>query len=190
MIRKIIFRMFLLGVLLLLAAAAVAWFYPEKFLLVDSGPVSADALIVLGGGSHERPIRAAQLFHEHAAPLVIVSGYGDDQINRQLLLQNGVPAQDIVLESNSKTTRENAEFTLRILRARGLHSAILVTSWYHSRRSLKCFEHFGPDLTFYARPSYFGYAQKDWSRLGINKRMRWEFVKLPGYWLWHGVNPF
>ena len=190
MIRKFIFRMLLITFLLLAGLAAVAWFYPEKFLLVDSGPASADVLIVLGGGSHERPIRAAQLFHEHAAPRVLVTGAGDDQINRQLLIRNGVPDKDIEVEGKSLTTEENAEFTIRRLRAEHVKSAILVTSWYHSRRSLKCFEHVGPDIRFYARPAYYGFARADWTRCGINKRMRLEFLKLPGYWICHGVNPF
>lgn len=190
MIRKFIFRMVMLGLLLLAALAAVGWFYPEKFLLADSGPVTADALIVLGGGSHERPLKAAKLFNDKAAPLVFITGAGDDQTNRQMLILNGVPDRDIVVEGKSLTTAENAKFTIKLLRARHIRSAILVTSWYHSRRSLKCFEHYAPEITFYARPSYYGYAEKDWARLGINKRMRLEFLKLPGYWLWYGVNPF
>ena len=176
--------------LLVTAVAVLAWFYPEKFLCVDSGRVSADVIVVLGGGSHERPLRAAELFKQHAAPRIILTGVGDDQINRHILLAAGVPASAIQVEGQSTTTRENAGFTLKLLRAENLHSVILVTSWYHSRRSLKTFEHYAPDLTFYSRPSYFAFAREDWTRLGINKRMRLEFLKLPGYWIRYGVNPF
>lgn len=178
-------------VTVLVAAVAVfAWFYPEKFICVDSGKVSADVIVVMGGGSHERPLRAAELFKQHAAPRIILTGVGDDQINRRLLLAAGVPASAIQVEGKSTTTQENAEFTLKLLRAENLHSAILVTSWYHSRRSLKTFEHYAPDLKFYSRPAYFAFAREDWTRLGINKRMRLEFLKLPGYWIRYGVNPF
>ena len=193
MIRKWIFRILKLaagGVLLTALIAVAAYFYPEKFLCVDSGRVSADVIIVLGGGSHERPLRAAELFKQHAAPRIILTGVGDDQINRRLLLAAGVPASAIQVEGKSTTTQENAEFTLKLLRAENLHSAILVTSWYHSRRSLKTFEHYAPDLKFYSRPAYFAFAREDWTRLGINKRMRLEFLKLPGYWIRYGVNPF
>ena len=175
---------------LVTAVAVFAWFYPEKFLCVDSGRVSADVIVVLGGGSHERPLRAAELFKQHAAPRIILTGVGDDQINRKLLIEAGVPASAIQVEGKSTTTRENAGFTLKLLRAENLHSAILVTSWYHSRRSLKTFEHFAPDLKFYSRPAYFAFAREDWTRLGIHKRMRLEFLKLPGYWIRYGVNPF
>ena len=88
------------------------------------------------------------------------------------------------------TTRENAEFSLKRLRAENVHRVILVTSWYHARRALKTFEHFGPDITFYSRPSYFAFDRAEWTQRGNGRRMRLEFLKLPGYWLRYGVNPF
>jgi uncharacterized SAM-binding protein YcdF (DUF218 family) len=188
--RKWIFRVVIYAGLLVALAAVTAFFYPEKFLCVDSGRVSADVIILLGGGSHERPERAAELFKVQAASRIIISGEGDDEINRQLLIQAGVPAGAIQLEGKSRTTRENAEFTVKLLRAEKVRRVIIVTSWYHSRRALKCFEHFAPEIKFYSRPSYFAFAREDWTRLGISKRMRLEFLKLPGYWIRYGVNPF
>ena len=187
---KWIFRVVIYAGLLVALAAVIAFFYPEKFLCVDSGRVSADVIILLGGGSHERPERAAELFKAQAASRLIISGEGDDEINRQLLIQAGVPAGAIQLEGKSRTTRENAEFTVKLLRAEKVRRVIIVTSWYHSRRALKCFEHFAPEIKFYSRPSYFAFAREDWTRLGISKRMRLEFLKLPGYWIRYGVNPF
>ena len=75
---------------LLLAATAIL--FPQWFLCVDSGPVKADVIVVLGGGSHERPGRAAELFRGQIAPRIIVSGLGDYKINRQLLIEAGVPS--------------------------------------------------------------------------------------------------
>ena len=187
---KFFFKIIRWPALILLLVGAVAWFYPEKFLTVDSGPVRADVLIVIGGGQHERPLQAAKLFKQHVAARVIVTGAGDDQINRRLLIAHGVPARAIEIENQSTTTRENAEFTGRLLRAEKIHSAILVTSWYHARRAQKTFEHFVPEVKFYSRPAYFGFDRGDWAKCHINRRMRLEFLKLPGYWLWYGVNPF
>lgn len=169
---------------------AVAWFYPEKFLCVDSGPVRAEALVVLGGGLHERPMRAAELFRQQAAPRIILTGEGDDAINRQILLNAGVPDRLIEVENKSRTTRENALFTIERLRAEKVRSVILVTTWYHSRRALKTFEHYAPDIKFYVRPSYFAFDYADWAKQGNGRRMRWEFLKLPGYAVRYGVNPF
>jgi uncharacterized SAM-binding protein YcdF (DUF218 family) len=189
-ILKLFFRAAIGLVLLMMPVAVVVYFYPEKILCVDSGPVSADVIVILGGGLHERPERAAELFQQHAAPRIIISGAGDDWINRLILRQKGVPASAIEVEGDSTTTRENAEFTLKRLRAENVRRVILVTSWYHARRALKTFEHYAPEIKFYSRPSYFAFAREDWPQRGNGKRMRLEFLKLPGYWLRYGVNPF
>jgi len=188
-IRKLILRTAIIAILLVTLVAVLAYFYPQKLLCVDSGNVSADVLVVLGGGSHERAARAAELFRQHAAPRILLTGEGDDAFNRHVLLTNGVPANVIQIENKSETTQENARFTIQLLRAANVHSAILVTSWYHSRRALKTFEHYAPDIRFYSRPTYFGLAPDDWKRRLVNRRMRLEFLKIPGYWIRYGINP-
>jgi uncharacterized SAM-binding protein YcdF (DUF218 family) len=179
--------MWLVALVALLAAGLLL--FPQAFLCVDSGPVKADVIIVLGGGTHERPEYAAQLFLDRAAPRILVSGAGDDEINRRILVRDGVSARDIAVENKSKTTRENASFCAPLLRAENVHSAIIVTSWYHSRRALKTFEHFAPGIKFYSRPSYYNYKHTRWGR-DFSRRVYWEYIKLPGYWMAYGVWPF
>jgi uncharacterized SAM-binding protein YcdF (DUF218 family) len=190
MLFKFFFRATIGVLLVALPLAAIIYFYPEKILCVDSGPVLAEVIVVLGGGLHERPERAAELFYQHAAPRILISGEGDDGINRFILRQRGVPVSAIEVEGDSTTTRENAEFTVKLLRAENIHRVILVTSWYHARRALKTFEHYAPEIKFYSRPSYFAFDRADWPRRGNGKRMWLEFLKLPGYWIRYGVNPF
>lgn len=175
--------------LLLLLAAALCLF-PQTFLCVDSGPVKADVMIVLGGGpTHERPRRAAELFMQHAAPRILVSGYGDDGVNRFLLIREGVPAADIELEGNSKTTCQNAQFSYKILRAENVHSVIIVTSWYHSRRAFKTFQHFAPGIKIYSRPSYFNFSHARWDgKFALHVYS--EYAKLVEYLLRYGVWPY
>ena len=95
----------------------------------------------------------------------------------------------ILLESESRTTRENAEFSIPLLRAHGVKRAIIVTSWFHSRRALACFEHYAPDIQFYSRPSYFGCPETGRNQKNINGYVKIEYVKLLGYWLRYGVWP-
>lgn len=180
----------LIGLVLLLGLAA--WLFPRQILTLDSGPVKADALVVLGGGgqlSVSRPERASQLFKAGEAQLIICSGLGDTSTRKEHLTDSGIPAADILLEPKSRTTRENALFTIALLRSRHLHSVIIVTSWYHSRRALACFEHYAPDIKFYSRPTYVGYAKAEWSSKGVGKFIRAEYVKLLGYWVCYGVCP-
>ncbi len=82
--------------------------------MVDSGPVKADALVVLGG-KPDRAVRAVELFKQSKAPLIICSGYGDAQTYKTVLINYGVPAQNISLEAKSRTTRENVEFSIPLL---------------------------------------------------------------------------
>ena len=190
--RKWILRAAMAVFLFSLLLGAAAYLFPQKILCVDTGPATADVLVLLGGGLQDRAERAAELFKAHAAPRIIVSGEGDDEINRQRLLAHGVPASAIQLESKSRNTHENAEFTLKLLRAEHVRRVILVTSWYHSRRATAVFRKAAPDLKIYSRPSYLGYAatRANWKRLGIARRVWLEYLKLPGYWIRYGVNPF
>src|ERR1039458_5621565 len=110
--RKILKLLVALFVALLVAGLAV-WLLPQHVLTVDSGPVKADVLVVLGG-TPDRPLRAAELFKEGEAPKILVSGYGDCESNEKLLERNGVTNTVIILEDKSRTTRENAEFSIQI----------------------------------------------------------------------------
>ena len=174
---------------LFVAAGMVGLVFPQQVLCVDSGDVHADALVVLGGGMGERATRAAELFRQGAAPKVIVSGNGDCIFNFQLLTNAGVPASAIQLECRSRTTRENAEFSVSLLRADGVRRAIVVTSWYHCRRALSCFRHYAPEIEFYSRPSYSDYPRSAQSRVDFWRDVRAEYLKIPGYWLRYGICP-
>ena len=187
--RHKILKILFAACLLLALLAACLWLLPQQFLTVDSGPVTADIMVVLGGGDLERPQRAAELFKQGEAPKILVSGFGDDISNEHALERNGVPKTDIILESKSRTTRENAEFSIPLLRQMGAHRVIIVTSWYHSRRALACFEHYAPDIRFYSRPSFFGYPRTDSNRKYVKDYIKSEYVKLLGYWVCYGVCP-
>ena len=165
------------------------WFFPQQILCLDTGPGHGEVLVVLGGGSGERADRAAELFKAGVAPRILLSGAGDAQDNRRLLVARGVPAEAIEIEGNSKSTRQNAQFTVRLLRAEGVRRAVIVTSWYHSRRAYRCFRKSGPELEFLSRPAYYGYESARRAR-PVNWFIWEEYVKLAGYWVCYGVWPF
>src|SRR5260370_38752900 len=117
----------LAGITALLVVTALL--FPQSVLLVEDGDVQGDVILLLGGGAGERPFREAELFRAGAAPRILVSGAGDADGNRLLLMHRGVPSSAIVLEPNSKTTRENALLSIPMLRRLGAKKVILVTSW-------------------------------------------------------------
>ena len=186
-------KMFLGALLTLLfvviTLSVAAYLFPEQVLTVDSGETKADALVVLGGGDG-RAERAAELFREGAAPAIVVTGYGDCAINVQLLEKGGVPPSAITPEPKAFSTLENATFSIPLLRQIGAHRVIIVTSWFHSRRAVACFEHFAPDMTFYSRPTYLESVSNKYNRKSYSEHVNIEYVKLLVYWFGHGVWPW
>jgi uncharacterized SAM-binding protein YcdF (DUF218 family) len=173
---------------LLVTLGILAFLFPQQVLTIDSGEVKADALVVLGGDSG-RADRAAQLFRDGAAPLVLVSGYGDCEQNVKRLVSEGVPSSSITPEPAALSTLQNATYSVPLLRALRAQRVIIVTSWYHSRRAMACFQHVAPDLQFFSRPSYINYEPRNNNRLGFDRPVNYEYVKLIVYWFSSGVCP-
>jgi uncharacterized SAM-binding protein YcdF (DUF218 family) len=129
----------------------------------------AQAIVVLGGGSVNlraagrqlssvtmeaglRVLEAARLFDLLKGPLVIASGGITERDDgaapesaalQRALVDLGVPADRILVESQSKNTREEALVIKRMLAERGLTRFVLVTSPLHMRRSILAFEQQG-----------------------------------------------
>src|ERR1041385_2163443 len=117
-----------------------------------------DAILVLCSHDERVAERAAQLFHEGRAPLVIFSG-GQGSITRSLwdepeaerfariAVSLGVPRENILTETQSTNTGENVEFTKRLLADRGLdlQKFIVVQKPYMERRAYATFRQLWPE---------------------------------------------
>jgi uncharacterized SAM-binding protein YcdF (DUF218 family) len=179
---------------LLISLALVAGYFgglllSTQLLEVKGAAGPADVIIVLGGETGTRTTRAAELYQAGRAPWVLITGAGDTESYSADLLRHGVPASALILEDRSSSTAENARFTVPLLRERGLTNVILVTSWYHSRRTLACFEHYAPDLKFSSTPTRRE-STGWWPNPYERQRILMEYVKLFGYIFRHGVWPF
>jgi uncharacterized SAM-binding protein YcdF (DUF218 family) len=117
----------------------------------------ADAILVLC--SHDTAVaeRAADVFLEGWAPLLIFSG-GLGAITRQMwsepeadqfaaiAIAKGVPEDSILIENRSTNTGENVRFTKQLLEERGIDpgSFILVQKPYMERRGFATFRKLWP----------------------------------------------
>jgi uncharacterized SAM-binding protein YcdF (DUF218 family) len=125
-------------------------------------------IIVLGSGLNRnlspgpslrsRSERAAALWHEGYAPMIICSGGYARSATRseadgcaEVLLDNGVPADAIILEEQARSTEENAAYTHQIMRERGWDTALVVSDGYHLLRATWIFSQEG--MTFTTSPS-------------------------------------
>jgi uncharacterized SAM-binding protein YcdF (DUF218 family) len=59
---------------------------------------------------------------------------------REQATQMGIPVEDILAETNSLHTKENAEYTLQILKKQNMHRIILITSPFHQLRTYLTFQ--------------------------------------------------
>jgi uncharacterized SAM-binding protein YcdF (DUF218 family) len=99
-----------------------------------------------------RVLEAARLFDLLDRPLIIASGGITERRDgaapesaalRRALIEVGVPADRIILESESKNTRDEAVIIKRMLAERGLTDFVLIASPLHMRRSMLAFEQQG-----------------------------------------------
>lgn len=154
-----------------LIARAMAW--PLKpFEASDLAMGHRTAIVVLGSGSIDaedwdgrtfsfvdrsaaaRVLEAIRVFRMTNAAIVLSSGGNprpqldekpSGETMRDALLQLGIPADRILTETASKTTRDEAVIVKEILRVQNIDRVILVTSQTHMKRALGAFRAAGVD---------------------------------------------
>jgi uncharacterized SAM-binding protein YcdF (DUF218 family) len=126
----------------------------------------AQAVVVLGGGSNNmrayrrqlstvsmdaglRVLEAARLFELLKGQALVIASGGvterdeaaapESAALHRALLDVGIPGDRILLESESKNTRDEVLIIKRMLAERGVTSFVLVTSPLHMRRSMLAF---------------------------------------------------
>lgn len=191
----------------------------RRFQPLDMAQVpAADAIVVLGGGISPRrpPTRLSPALHEQAdrvwyaarlhragkAPVVIASG-GDlpwlevdesaAEATAWLLEQWGVPPSAIAVQSQSRTTREDAVYSKVVLNYYDAEQVLLVTSALHMPRAVATFRAQGIEAI--AAPTDFQVLGADGARalswlpdalaLAGTSRACKEYLGLWVYW-WRG----
>ncbi len=152
---------------------------------VHGTPASAlkhhDVAIVLGGMAEynndlkelslrrggDRIWQAITLYKTHKVDKILISGDNGDLVDKGLheaqqmkkvLVSWGIPEKDLIVETVSKNTHENAVETKKLLTRSypQYDSFVLVTSGRHMRRALGCFEAEGLKCTPYSTDLYTG----------------------------------
>ena len=202
------------GIQYLFARVLIGSFKPFEVSQVDAG--RRTALVVLGSGSINaegwdgrtrsfvdraaaiRITEAARIFRLLDPALVISSG-GDPHVRRRgaptgetmkdALLGAGVPPDRIVVETLSRTTRDEATVVRPILESRGVSQVILVTSGLHMTRALGTFRAAGiPAIPAIARefdpePSLASVLLPSKEGLGLAAENAHEVIGIAYYWL-------
>lgn len=136
--------------------------YPA--VLIEQLP-TADVIVLLGGAivgakppkrlyadldsKADRIWHAMRLFRAGKAPRILISGGKDPwssipaseaELMAEFLQEWGIPQTALVLEARSRTTEENRDYSLSILRELGAQRILLVTSALHMPRALQLFK--------------------------------------------------
>lgn len=113
----------------------------------------SDVIIVLSDDNFyaDRATRAAQLYRQGLAPLVVASGRrlrpyaGIAELMEHDLIERGVPKDKILrVPQDADNTRMEAQALAQVGAQHRWHSFIVVTSNYHTRRARYIFNHVFP----------------------------------------------
>lgn len=150
-----------------LAVGSLEWAYPERHerpqgittIVVLGGyvspPTETDPRGRLGWDSFNRCLRAEELYRQGPPCTILITGgdmFPDEpgpaiaEAMGGFLAQYGVPQEDLLLETQSLNTYENAVQTKRLLEARGVQRVLLVTDALHLRRAEACFRRQGIEI--------------------------------------------
>jgi uncharacterized SAM-binding protein YcdF (DUF218 family) len=114
---------------------------------------------------------------------------------KRYLLYMGIPEKDFFIESESQNTRENALFTKSLIEEKKIAgNYLLITSAFHMRRSIGCFNKVGLTVTPFSTDRYSGprkfefdyvfipntSAMNDWNNF-IHEVVGYVTYKIMGY---------
>ncbi len=121
---------------------------------------------IVYGNSVDRVIHAAALYRRGKIRTIVVTGGSgwilqpgmkEGTLMKDVLMDMGIPAGDILVENESRNTHQNAALTAPLLRRRFPKGRfLLITSAYHMRRTMGCFAREGIRADAFAVDQYAG----------------------------------
>jgi uncharacterized SAM-binding protein YcdF (DUF218 family) len=173
-----------------------------RLLIVNDPPAQADIIFLLNGDFNTRPFRAAELYKQGAAPLVVIARCedypavragvipNDTDVSLAILKKQGVPAAKIVVlpfPGGVTSTFDEARALAQYASEEGLQRVVIVTSEFHSRRSRWIFERelagLGVSLSMSAVPNGSYSAGNWWQNEDGLIALNNEYIKLFFYFV-------
>jgi uncharacterized SAM-binding protein YcdF (DUF218 family)/lysophospholipase L1-like esterase len=166
---------------------------------------AADAIVVLGAGvigectpnqsGILRTLLASRLWRLKRAPIVVFTGGPGgagcpiSEAMGRLAKEAGVADASIHLETASRTTRENAEFSAPLLQKLGVRRILLVTDQLHMRRGSGVFSHLGFEVERATVPMYERYGNNSAMALSaVRESLALAYYSMRG-WVAPDVRP-
>ena len=151
-------------------------------LIVLSASAGPNGL--LARDSYLRASYAVLAWREAHFRKIVVCGRDAGPLMRDFIVFSGVPADAVVVEANSISTRENAIFAAQLLRT-DKGRKMLLTSDFHMHRASAAFRMAGVDAKPYPIPDVLKYSGRYLNRWPIAGDLVDETVKIVWY-RWKG----
>jgi len=161
------------------------------YLVKADQPVKADIAVVLAGDHWgNRILRGAELQRDGLVDKVLVSGgpwvfgMNESDLAVRFAVARGFPADCfIVLHDEVHSTQEEAHSIAKELKSRGVKSAMVVTSDYHTRRAGWIWRHTAPWLEIHmvGAPDRYYRADHWWTDRESGKIVFSEWSKTIAY---------
>ncbi len=142
MIKKLFIAVCIALALIILIPLAISFYLSPQNELKKT-----DAIVVISGGDTDaRVSEGVKLYLQKWAPKIIFSGAAasGDVSNalamKRIAIRKGVESESILIEEDSKTTNQNAEYVSELIKTNDIKSIILITSPYHQRRAFSDFK--------------------------------------------------
>lgn len=119
------------------------------FIFIEDKIEKSDLILVPGTFRIEIVNKALELYNQGYSKYILTTGgiqnetgVSESQFQKQYLIDNGVPIENIFNESKSTNTKENAIYAKEVLDIEKIQyeKIILISKTYHSRRILKTFK--------------------------------------------------
>jgi len=184
-------------VLLFVAIAIVALATQAARLLVIDAPARSDAIVVLAGETKVRPARALDLLRQGMTSRVFLDVETRDRIYDQQLTEIAQNYVNGLAEANrisvcpieGFSTMAEAADADRCLRSVGAQRVLIVTSEFHTRRSLTIFRHRLPQYQFSVaaarNPAQFGVAwwtNREWAKTTFDEWLKMLWFQAVDRW--------
>lgn len=133
----------------------------DHFGRTDDGS-TADCAIVLGAAAYDdvpSPVFQERINHaiillkeERVKSILLTGGYGgtkereakyaESEVARDYCIKNGVKPEQILIEKESQTTKENIREAKKVMEEHDLNNALIVSDPWHLKRACNIADHF------------------------------------------------
>ena len=137
--------------------------YDYGILLGGMSKYDSNLNLLSFGNNVDRLMQTIKLYKIKKIKKIFISGGSGSLINQQFkeayylreyLIVAGIPEEDILYETKSRNTHENAVYTVANLKEIKGENCLLITSAVHMKRAIACFKEMGINPDYYVTDRY------------------------------------